>query len=127
MPDHSLLTPDQLLGDLFDDVPDVDPDDGLATLLSAHPEKREAVAAALAAGPSIAMVDSDRGITNLHAPSDVIIDASMPAAIATRCASMLLPRLLRRQGRSCRLKGISVTIGGRWRSGQSIRLMVLPC
>ncbi|HET6848071.1 MAG TPA: NADP-dependent isocitrate dehydrogenase, partial [Gaiellales bacterium] len=36
---------------------------------------------AIAAGPSIAMVDSDRGITNLHVPSDVIIDASMPAAI----------------------------------------------
>ena len=34
-----------------------------------------------AAGPALAMVDSDRGITNLHVPSDVIIDASMPAAI----------------------------------------------
>lgn len=32
-------------------------------------------------GPSLAMVDSDRGITNLHVPSDVIIDASMPAMI----------------------------------------------
>ena len=32
-------------------------------------------------GPDIAMVDSDKGITNLHVPSDVIIDASMPAAI----------------------------------------------
>ncbi|MBV9684497.1 MAG: NADP-dependent isocitrate dehydrogenase, partial [Solirubrobacterales bacterium] len=32
-------------------------------------------------GPPLAMVDSDRGITNLHVPSDVIIDASMPAAI----------------------------------------------
>jgi isocitrate dehydrogenase len=32
-------------------------------------------------GPGLAMVDSDRGITNLHVPSDVIIDASMPAAI----------------------------------------------
>ena len=31
--------------------------------------------------PALAMVDSDRGITNLHVPSDVIIDASMPAAI----------------------------------------------
>ena len=31
--------------------------------------------------PSLAMVDSDRGITNLHVPSDVIIDASMPAMI----------------------------------------------
>jgi isocitrate dehydrogenase len=34
-----------------------------------------------AANPGIAMVDSDKGITNLHVPSDVIIDASMPAAI----------------------------------------------
>ncbi|MDB4509961.1 NADP-dependent isocitrate dehydrogenase, partial [Akkermansiaceae bacterium] len=36
---------------------------------------------AIAAGPDLAMVDSDRGITNLHVPSDVIIDASMPAMI----------------------------------------------
>ena len=35
-------------------------------------------------GPALAMVDSDRGITNLHVPSDVIIDASMPAMIRTR-------------------------------------------
>ena len=34
-------------------------------------------------GPALAMVDSDRGITNLHVPSDVIIDASMPAMIRT--------------------------------------------
>jgi isocitrate dehydrogenase len=34
-------------------------------------------------GPDIAMVDSDRGITNLHVPSDVIIDASMPAMLRT--------------------------------------------
>ncbi|MFJ4716826.1 NADP-dependent isocitrate dehydrogenase [Streptomyces sp. NPDC088785] len=39
--------------------------------------------AELAAGPELAMVDSDRGITNLHVPSDVIIDASMPAMIRT--------------------------------------------
>ena len=39
------------------------------------------IAAAYAAGPALAMVDSDRGITNLHVPSDVIIDASMPAMI----------------------------------------------
>ena len=37
--------------------------------------------AELAAGPALAMVDSDRGITNLHVPSDVIVDASMPAMI----------------------------------------------
>jgi isocitrate dehydrogenase len=41
----------------------------------------EAIDAAFAAGPDLAMVDSDRGITNLHVPSDVIIDASMPAMI----------------------------------------------
>jgi len=39
--------------------------------------------AAFASGPSIAMVNSDKGITNLHVPSDVIIDASMPAMIRT--------------------------------------------
>lgn len=38
-------------------------------------------AAALKSGPAIAMVNSDKGITNLHVPSDVIIDASMPAMI----------------------------------------------
>ncbi|AUJ70185.1 NADP-dependent isocitrate dehydrogenase [Pseudoalteromonas sp. NC201] len=47
--------------------------------------KRKEIEADLAAvyetAPDIAMVDSDRGITNLHVPSDVIIDASMPAAI----------------------------------------------
>jgi isocitrate dehydrogenase len=41
------------------------------------------IAKCLQAGPDIAMVDSDKGITNLHVPSDVIIDASMPAAIRT--------------------------------------------
>lgn len=39
--------------------------------------------AELAGGPALAMVDSDRGITNLHVPSDVIVDASMPAMIRT--------------------------------------------
>ncbi|WAX76695.1 NADP-dependent isocitrate dehydrogenase [Streptomyces sp. KMM 9044] len=39
--------------------------------------------AELAEGPKLAMVDSDRGITNLHVPSDVIVDASMPAMIRT--------------------------------------------
>jgi len=39
------------------------------------------IAAVYKVRPSLAMVDSDRGITNLHVPSDVIIDASMPAAI----------------------------------------------
>ncbi|MFF1903933.1 NADP-dependent isocitrate dehydrogenase [Kitasatospora sp. NPDC058218] len=39
--------------------------------------------AELADGPALAMVDSDKGITNLHVPSDVIVDASMPAMIRT--------------------------------------------
>jgi isocitrate dehydrogenase len=50
-------------------------------------EQQEAIAAdiaaTLAAAPDLAMVDSDRGITNLHVPSDVIVDASMPAMIRT--------------------------------------------
>lgn len=48
-------------------------------------EQREAIAADIQAvylsRPALAMVDSDKGITNLHVPSDVIVDASMPAAI----------------------------------------------
>jgi isocitrate dehydrogenase len=42
---------------------------------------RKDFADALAAGPAMAMVNSDKGITNLHVPSDVIVDASMPAMI----------------------------------------------
>ena len=65
------------------------PNNGLASVLSAAesmPEDRRlafdaAIAAAYAAGPPLSMVDSDRGITNLHVPSDVIVDASMPAMI----------------------------------------------
>ncbi len=41
------------------------------------------IAAAYAKGPALAMVNSDKGITNLHVPSDVIVDASMPAMIRT--------------------------------------------
>jgi isocitrate dehydrogenase len=67
----------------------VNANDGMASLLKALDDLgaderdavNEAIDAAYANGPSLAMVDSDRGITNLHAPSDVIIDASMPAAI----------------------------------------------
>lgn len=50
-------------------------------------EKRKEIEAdiqmAFANGPDLAMVNSDKGITNLHVPSDVIIDASMPAMIRT--------------------------------------------
>ena len=42
-----------------------------------------ALETAIANGPDLAMVNSDKGITNLHVPSDVIIDASMPAMIRT--------------------------------------------
>ena len=59
--------------------------DVTAKLAAATDAERAAVEAdlkaALAAGPDLAMVDSDKGITNLHVPSDVIIDASMPAMI----------------------------------------------
>jgi isocitrate dehydrogenase len=41
------------------------------------------IQAAYAAGPALAYVNSDKGITNLHVPSDVIVDASMPAMIRT--------------------------------------------
>ncbi|MDR7363934.1 NADP-dependent isocitrate dehydrogenase [Nocardioides marmoribigeumensis] len=60
---------------------------GLASILSGldalenGEEIRAAIDRGIAAGPELAMVDSDKGITNLHVPSDVIIDASMPAMI----------------------------------------------
>ncbi|GGA68650.1 isocitrate dehydrogenase, NADP-dependent [Neiella marina] len=67
----------------------VDPSNGVgdvyAKIASLPDAQREEVEADLQAvyetRPAMAMVDSDRGITNLHVPSDVIIDASMPAAI----------------------------------------------
>jgi isocitrate dehydrogenase len=65
----------------------ISPNDGLGNLLSAAKALPEgeaiaaAVTAGIEAGPQLAMVDSDRGITNLHVPSDVIVDASMPAMI----------------------------------------------
>lgn len=46
-------------------------------------EVKAAITAAIANGPALAMVNSDKGITNLHVPSDVIVDASMPAMIRT--------------------------------------------
>lgn len=46
-------------------------------------EIKAAIEAAIANGPALAMVNSDKGITNLHVPSDVIVDASMPAMIRT--------------------------------------------
>jgi len=56
----------------------------IATLPEAQKAEIEAdIAAIYQERPELAMVDSDKGITNLHVPSDVIIDASMPAAIRT--------------------------------------------
>ncbi|MNK48165.1 Isocitrate dehydrogenase [NADP] [compost metagenome] len=46
-------------------------------------EVKAAIDATIAHGPALAMVNSDKGITNLHVPSDVIVDASMPAMIRT--------------------------------------------
>jgi isocitrate dehydrogenase len=65
------------------------PNDGLGAILAglaALPEGdaiKASFDAEIAAGPALAMVDSDRGITNLHVPSDIIVDASMPAMIRT--------------------------------------------
>lgn len=56
--------------------------DGLDALPNGA-EIRAAFEKGLAEGPRLAMVNSDKGITNLHVPSDVIIDASMPAMIRT--------------------------------------------
>ncbi len=69
----------------------VNVNNGLGNLLSnldnLAPETKAAVEAEIAKcleeGPDLAMVNSDKGITNLHVPSDVIIDASMPAMIRT--------------------------------------------
>ncbi len=65
------------------------PNDGLGGILKGleplpeGPAIKASFEAELADGPALAMVDSDRGITNLHVPSDVIVDASMPAMIRT--------------------------------------------
>ncbi|GAA4091790.1 NADP-dependent isocitrate dehydrogenase [Streptomyces hundungensis] len=66
------------------------PNDGLGGILKGldnvphiGAEIKAAFEAELTEGPALAMVDSDRGITNLHVPSDVIVDASMPAMIRT--------------------------------------------
>ncbi|QKV91704.1 NADP-dependent isocitrate dehydrogenase [Streptomyces sp. NA02950] len=65
------------------------PNDGLGGILKGleslpeGPAVKASFDAELAEGPKLAMVDSDRGITNLHVPSDVIVDASMPAMIRT--------------------------------------------
>ena len=57
--------------------------DGLGALGDKGAEIKSAIDQGLADGPRLAMVNSDKGITNLHVPSDVIVDASMPAMIRT--------------------------------------------
>lgn len=77
-------------GDVLDAV-GANPNNGLGDVLARIDELpdgagapiRQAIHDRLASGPAVAMVDSDKGITNLHVPSDVIIDASMPAMIRT--------------------------------------------
>ncbi|MFA0569717.1 NADP-dependent isocitrate dehydrogenase [Vibrio gallaecicus] len=75
-------------GELFEEL-GVDVNNGLgdvyAKIASLPQDKKEEIEAALLAvydtQPALAMVDSDRGITNLHVPSDIIVDASMPAML----------------------------------------------
>ncbi len=77
-------------GETFEEI-GVDVNNGFGNLLSNLNELPEAkrneiqadINTALENGPDLAMVNSDKGITNLHVPSDVIIDASMPAMIRT--------------------------------------------
>ena len=73
---------------LFNEL-NIDTRNGLGDVyakIAGHPMQAEVEAAinqAIANGPALAMVNSDKGITNLHVPSDVIVDASMPAMIRT--------------------------------------------
>ncbi|OOG18954.1 isocitrate dehydrogenase (NADP(+)) [Sphingobacterium sp. CZ-UAM] len=73
-------------GDLFKEL-GVNKNNGLGEVyakIAGHAKEAEvkaAIDAAIAQGPALAMVNSDKGITNFHVPSDVIIDASMPAMI----------------------------------------------
>ena len=80
----------QKYGELFDEL-GVDADNGIGDVyakITGLPEAQQNeikadINAVYADRPEMAMVDSDKGITNLHVPSNVIIDASMPAAIRT--------------------------------------------
>ncbi|TXI26028.1 MAG: NADP-dependent isocitrate dehydrogenase [Ottowia sp.] len=67
------FSPDNGIGDLYARIASLPQDQQDAI--------RADVEATYAAGPAVAMVNSDKGITNLHVPSDVIVDASMPAMI----------------------------------------------
>ena len=73
-------------GELFESL-GINKNNGLGEIfakIAGHEKEAEikgAIDAAIANGPDLAMVNSDKGITNLHVPSDVIVDASMPAMI----------------------------------------------
>lgn len=75
-------------GELFDQL-GINKNNGLGEVYARitgqaqEAEVKAAIETAIANGPDLAMVNSDRGITNLHVPSDVIVDASMPAMIRT--------------------------------------------
>ena len=94
-PDHLRPRGARLLPEVFAQYGEVlakaglSPNDGLGGILAGieslpeGPEIKKAIEQGIADGPELAMVDSDKGITNLHVPSDVIVDASMPAMIRT--------------------------------------------
>ena len=65
------LTPDNGLGSILSGLDSVDGGDEIAAAITAR----------LESGPRLSYVNSDKGITNLHVPSDVIVDASMPALV----------------------------------------------
>lgn len=67
------INPNNGLGDIYHKINSLD--------ANTQQDIKDDIQACIDRGPALAMVDSDKGITNLHVPSDVIIDASMPAAI----------------------------------------------
>ena len=69
------VNPNNGIGDVYDKIASLD--------AAKKKEIEAAIAAVYDKRPALAMVNSDKGITNLHVPSDVIVDASMPAMIRT--------------------------------------------
>ncbi|MCO6500358.1 MAG: NADP-dependent isocitrate dehydrogenase [Vicingus serpentipes] len=67
------ITPNNGIGDVYNKIANHPQEDNI----------KKDIEAVYASRPAVAMVNSDKGITNLHVPSDVIIDASMPAMIRT--------------------------------------------
>ncbi|MCF6218638.1 MAG: NADP-dependent isocitrate dehydrogenase [Gammaproteobacteria bacterium] len=76
------INPNNGLGDVYNKIESLSADK--------QAEIKADISAVMAASADIAMVDSDKGITNLHVPSDVIVDASMPAMI--RASGMMWNR-----------------------------------